>query len=341
MRKIGFAIAAAIGLAIVAGTPAMAQEKIKLKVADSFPASHYVPKFVKKWMDDITKATNGQVEFEYYGAEQLGKAKDMLTLVQSGVADVAYVAPSYVSEKMPLSAVAELPGGFSSSCVGTHAYWKLATGNGIIAKREMQPNGVRLVFTGMGAPYQVLSTKPIDGVASLSGQKLRSYGGAQDVILKQIGAVPVRMAAPDMYEAVTRGTLDGVVLPYASVASYKLQDQVKYATVNQNFGSVALNYVMNEKKWQSLPANVRAAIDKASADAIDYACAYMDKDAVDAAAKLQQGGVKMVSFGAADEKIIREKLSTIGPQWAADLDKRGKPGTEVFKAFEAALKDSK
>ena len=107
---------AALGLALTVGPGAMAQDKkIKLKVADSFPTTHYVPGFIKKWMEDVTAASGGLVEFEYYGAEQLGKAKDMLTLVQSGVADVAYVAPSYVSEKMPLSSVAELPGGFETS----------------------------------------------------------------------------------------------------------------------------------------------------------------------------------------------------------------------------------
>ncbi len=328
---------AAMGLALTAGHEAVAQDKVKLKVADSFPTTHYVPGFIKKWMEEVTAASGGMVEFEYYGAEQLGKAKDMLTLVQTGVTDVAYVAPSYVSEKMPLSSVAELPGGFATSCEGTRAYWKLATGDGIIAKREMQPNGVRLVMTGLGAPYQIISTKQFDGLASLSGQKLRSYGGHQDTALKDLGAVPVRMPAPEMYEAVTRGTLDGVVLPYASVFSYRLQDQVKFATTGQNFGSVALNYVMNERKWKSLPQKVKDALEKAGPAGIEYACQYMDRDADASAEKLRKGGVTMVKFNAEDQKAIDAKVKGIAPKWAADLDRRGKPGSETLKAFTAAL----
>lgn len=328
----------AFTLALATGPGAMAQDKkITLKVADSFPTTHYVPGFIKKWMDDVTAASDGMVEFEYYGAEQLGKAKDMLTLVQSGVADVAYVAPSYVSEKMPLSSVAELPGGFETSCEGTRAYWKLATGDGIIAKREMQPNGVRLVMTGLGAPYQIISTKKFDSLASLSGQKLRSYGGHQDTALKDLGAVPVRMPAPEMYEAVTRGTLDGVVLPYASVFSYRLQDQVKFATSGQNFGSVALNYVMNEQKWKAMPQKVKDAMAKAGPAAVEHACQYMDRDAEASAEKLRKGGVSMVKFNAADQKQIDAKVKGIAPKWAADLDRRGKPGSETLKAFTEAL----
>lgn len=328
----------AIALALAVSHDSVAQDKkIILKVADSFPTTHYVPGFIKKWMQDVTAASGNLVEFEYYGAEQIGKAKDMLTLVQSGVTDIAYVAPSYVSEKMPLSSVAELPGGFDSSCTGTRAYWKLATGDGIIAKREMQPNGVRLVMTGLGAPYQIISTKKFDSLESLAGQKLRSYGGHQDTALKDLGAVPVRMAAPEMYEAVSRGTLDGVVLPYSSVYSYRLQDQVKFATSGQNFGSVALNYVMNERKWKSLPQKVRDAMEKAGPAAVEHACQYMDRDARESAEKLRSTGVTMVKFGEADQKKIDEKINTIGPKWAADLDKRGKPGSEVLKAFNAAL----
>jgi TRAP-type C4-dicarboxylate transport system substrate-binding protein len=238
---------------------------------------------------------------------------------------------------MPLSSVAELPGGFDKSCTGTHAYWKLATGEGIIAKREMQPNGVHLVFTALGPPYQILSTKKIDGVASLAGQKLRSYGGHQDTALKELGAVPVRMAAPEMYEAVTRGTLDGVVIPYASVFSYKLQDVVKYATDGLNFGSVAFNYVMNEQKWKSLSPKLRAAFEKVGPTAIEYACQFLDKDATTAYDKLKAGGVVMARFSDADTTSVHEKLAVIPKLWSTALDKRGKPGTEVLKAFEAAL----
>lgn len=39
----------------------------------------------------------------------MGKAKDLLSLTQSGVLDIGYVGPSYVSDKLPLFSVGELP----------------------------------------------------------------------------------------------------------------------------------------------------------------------------------------------------------------------------------------
>jgi len=115
-RLAGLLSAALLGLAI--GVAHAQDKKLVLRVADSFPPGHAIPDYATKWwMDAVTKATQGAVEFEYYPAEQLGKAKDLLALTQSGVADIAYVGPSYVSDKMPLSAVSQLPGMFTSACV--------------------------------------------------------------------------------------------------------------------------------------------------------------------------------------------------------------------------------
>jgi len=58
------------------------------------------------------------VAFEYFGAEQLGKARDLLSLTVSGAVDVGYVAPSLVPEKMPLAEVAMLPGSIARRARG-------------------------------------------------------------------------------------------------------------------------------------------------------------------------------------------------------------------------------
>jgi TRAP-type C4-dicarboxylate transport system substrate-binding protein len=138
-------------LAAVAGLvlcgDATAQAKITLRVADHYSPEHLTAKYtIKFFMDRVKTLTNGQVDFQYYPAEQLGKAKDMLSLTQRGVIDIGLVAPAYVSEKMPLSAVAELPGTYAKSCQGNTAYWKLSR-SGILAEKEFKPNGIRPLIT--------------------------------------------------------------------------------------------------------------------------------------------------------------------------------------------------
>src|SRR4051794_14791094 len=111
------------GILIASTALARAADPITLRVADSFPKGHFIVKLIlEPWMEEVKKRTNGAVAFEHYPAQQLGKAADMLKLTQTGVADIGYVAPGYVSDKMPVSEVAMLPGGFAHSCQGTLAY---------------------------------------------------------------------------------------------------------------------------------------------------------------------------------------------------------------------------
>ena len=75
-----------------------------------------------------------------------------------GVVDIGYIGPSYVSDKMPLSEVAQLPGAFATSCQGTLAYWKTAR-EGILAKQEYAPNKIKLLLAVVLPPYQVWTVK--------------------------------------------------------------------------------------------------------------------------------------------------------------------------------------
>jgi TRAP-type C4-dicarboxylate transport system substrate-binding protein len=336
LSTLGLAILAAYGM--LGSQAAMADEK--LRVADSLPVGHFFAEYATKfWMEEVTRATNGAVKFDYYPAEQLGKAKDLLALTQSGVADVGYVVPSYASDKMPLTAVAELPGSFSDSCSATLAYSKMARNDGILAKKEFEPNGVRLMFTLVLPPYQVFTgKKPLEGVKSIEGLKLRTAGGAMDATVRKFGGVPVRMAAPELYESLSRGTVDGMLFPYASLLSYDLAGITKYGTTGENFGSAVLTYVMSESRWKKLSPEIQKAMLEAGEKTTQRACSMTDKDTVADIEKIRQKGVTFVHFDAADRKIIDENMAAVNEQWAKTLDGRGKPGSEVLKVFRAELK---
>ncbi|NYT76028.1 TRAP transporter substrate-binding protein DctP [Alcaligenaceae bacterium] len=333
-------LARVVPLALIAlGASSGVVAKEKLRVADSLPAGHYFSEYATKyWMEEVTKATNGEVTFEYYPAEQLGKAKDMLALTQSGVADVGYVVPSYISDKMPLSSVAELPGSFADACSATLAYLKLAQGDGILAQKEFAPNGVRLMFALVVPPYQAFSAKkPLESISDLKGLKIRTAGAAMEATVRSFGGVPVRMAAPELYESLSRGTLDGMLFPYASMISYDLPVITKYGTTGENFGSAALTYIISEARWKKLSPDVQKAMAEAGVKATQRACRMTDEETESNIEKLRSKGVKLVTFSGDDRQAIDKSRADVSKQWAKALDERGKPGTEVLKSFEAAL----
>lgn len=324
-------------LGALAATPALAQQK--MRVADSLPVGHFFAEYgTKFWMAEVERMTSGKVGFEYYPSEQLGKAKDLLTLTQTGVADIGYVVPSYVSEKMPLSAVAELPGSFASGCEGTLAFYRIATGDGILAKREFAANNVRMIFALVLPPYQIFTGKAkVDSYKNIHGLKLRTAGGAMDATVRAFGGVPVRMSAPEIYESLSRGTIDGMLIPYASVLSYDLAGLTKYSTTDENFGSAVLTYIIGEAKWKKLAPDVQAAIQKAGEATTRRACEMTDKDVQSDIGKIRAKGASMAPFPAGEKQAVSTISSGIAKEWAEGLDKRGKPGSEVLAAYRKAL----
>jgi len=333
-RSINFGVALLIGstMAVQAADP------IRLRVADSFPKGHFLVKLiVEPWMEDVKKRTNGAVTFEYYPAQQLGKAADMLKLTQTGVADIGYVAPGYTSDKMPVSEVAMLPGAFEHSCQGTLAYSKLAR-NGVIAEQDYAANGIRLLFAVSLPQYRILTVKaPVKDVGDVSGLKLRSTGGAQDLTLRAIGAVPVRMAAPDAYESLQRGTMDGLLFPLESVVAYGADKLVKFSTDGLGFASFVVAYSISDNVWKKLTPEIQKAMTDAADEIIPSACQQVQKSDDEVKKSMEAQGVKFEALTAESKARFKDLMKGVNKQWADGLDGRGKKGSEALKEFEAEV----
>lgn len=329
------ALIGAVGT-VVAGT---AEAQIKMRVADVYPVGHTVSNTtIKVFMDDMRKRVANKIDFEYYPAEQLGKGKDLLSLVQTGVVDIGLVVPSYISDKLPLSAVAELPGSYGTACQGTMAMHHLSTGDKILAKQEFGANGVRVLISHSFAPFQAFSTKPYQSMKSFEGQKLRTLGLVTDLTIKAMGGVPIRISAPEINEAMSRGTIDGGLLGVATVISYDLIPYLKTATYGESFGGTLVTYAISENNWKKLPADIQKAMTEAGLAATQNGCKEADKAVDQHYEKLKAANVQIVKLSDADRAAFKERTASIGKEWAATLDKRGKPGTAALEAFMGELK---
>tara|TARA_R100000005_G_scaffold38740_3_gene18133 strand:+ start:14980 stop:16014 length:1035 start_codon:yes stop_codon:yes gene_type:complete len=327
--------------ALVASLPvttSVAQEAIKLRLAHSFPTAHFIQvQAVEPWMAQVTERTDGRVTFEHFPAEQLGKAKDMLTLTQNGVTDIGYVGVSYVSDKMPLAGVAQLPGSFPTSCIGTKAFWEVANQDPI-KSQEFTANNVHLLFAFVLEPYQIYTAnKKVQTAADASGLKLRSTGGAMDIFSRKIGVVPVRMTATEVRESLSRGTLDGLIFPNQSVISYDLVSLLKYGTRGGNFGSFIVSFVINEASWAKLPDDVKDVMTKTSEEMVTTMCNNIDEGVDKAVAEMTAEGVEYYTLSESDLATFAKHSDEVADEWAKDLDGRGKPGSEVLKQFRDAL----
>lgn len=325
-------------LLLTAGTLSVHAQDITLRVADSLPVGHYMTIGVTDPLMEGTKeATGGKVAFEHFPAQQLGKAKDMLSLVQSGVADIAYVGASYTADKLPLSSVGELPEAFTNSCEGTMAFWEIAKPGGALDKAEYQEQGVRALAALVLPPYQLFASKPITGLSDINGWKVRVTGAPKIAGIKKLGGVPVAVPGPETREALSRGTVDAIAFPIGSIKPYDLAPHIENATQGTNFGAFVAVWMISQEKFDSLPEDVQAALTEAGEAATAHGCEATDASAEADKAFVADAGVTFVDLPAEDMAKLEAEMADVGDEWAHDLDGRGMPGSDILKAFREAL----
>lgn len=305
-------------------------EKILLKVADSFPTTNDLSsEGIVYFMDRVEELTNGQVEFEYYPAEQLGKADSFLDLTLSKTIDIGYT--SYSTDRLPLSEVATLPGAYNNAQEGSAIIWDLV--KDYLIDVEYLPNGVRPLYAVSLPQYQLVTNKePVKELEEIKGKKVR-VTGTMELAFDQLGAVPVFMPATEAYTAMERGTVDGLVFPFTSFKAYQIETLAKYSTQNANFGSFTVVYSINEDVYQSLPESVKEAMAQAGDEVVEHLSEFLDNKTVEL---IEEFSSQIELYELSDDKVAEwdKSLEPAWDKWAEDLDKRGFQGTETLEKFK-------
>lgn len=335
--KTGLKLTLAFAAWILAGSTGHAQEKITLKIADYLPSGHIIyTAGLKLFMEAATKETNGRVEFQYFPSEQLGKAKDMLTLVQSGTVDVAEVLPSYVSEKLPFTTIIELPGLYASSCQGTQAFLDATRQDGVLAE-EFLKNGVRNILPVVYPPADLLvASKEVTKIEHWNGLKVRAAGGPTEVAVAEMGGVALKMSATDIYQALSRGTVDAALIGATSAEVYGLDTVIKSLTTDFSLGSVVNTYVFNEQKWQSLPEDIRAGLQRAGDAASLSLCATLDTQRQKDLERMQGMGITINRLDEAENSAWAKQVSGLIGEWATRLNMEQSQVQQVYDGLRPA-----
>jgi TRAP-type C4-dicarboxylate transport system substrate-binding protein len=315
------------------GSESSKSEQVVIKVADSFPNSHLIPKVgILPWIDRIEELSNGKIKVEYYPAEQLGKAASLLDVAKTGVADIAYVGPLYVSDKMPLSGVAGNPGLAQDALSGSKAYNKLVLED--LADTEFKKQGVKPLFGLTVNAYQITNSKhPVKTIEDFKGLKVRTSGGIQEEMMQAWGATPISISGTEIFTAWDRGTIDGSLLSFFSWPGYQTDKVAKYSTTNALLSNFGITYVVNEKKWNSWPKDVQDAVTKASAELPEiYGKAVIDHEA-ELIEQYRKQGIEFYELPEDELTKWNKELAPFNDKWAKDLDKKGFTGTEILEKF--------
>ena len=242
-----------------------AAEVIKLKFANYFPPMHGNSTLMGKYCEELNKKLAGKVEITQYTGGTLLSPTNMAAGVASGIADFGLSHLSYTRGRFPVMEIMELPHGFPSPWIAGHV------ANDFYNKYQPKDFDGYKALMFSSAPILVVQTvkKPVKTLDDMKGLKLRGTGRIADIVAA-LGATPIPLEMPDLYDGLKRNVCEGALLSIETMEGFKTGELIKYVTPTWRIGCAYCFYVvMNKDKWGILPADVQKTITDFSKEFIE------------------------------------------------------------------------
>jgi TRAP-type C4-dicarboxylate transport system substrate-binding protein len=245
--------------------PAFAQAQVTLKLHHFLPpVSNGHSKMLAPWAKMVEEDSGGKIKIDIFPSMQLGGTPPQLyDQARDGVADIVWTLPGSTAGRFPSTEVFELPFvGARRGIVNARASQEYADSN--LAK---ETSDIKLLSFWSHDHGLIHSTKEVKTMADLQGLKLRSPNRLAGEALKALGATAVPMPIPQVPESLAQRAIDGAVVPWEVVPAIKLHELVKNHTEipgSPTLYTASFFLAMNKAKYDGLPADLKAAIDKNS-----------------------------------------------------------------------------
>lgn len=291
---------------------------------------------IDAWCEMVEEVTKGRIKITRYHAETLAKGVDLWDAAKYGIADITWVFHGYRAGYTPLSDVIQLPflGVPMGKGLGGPVLWTLYEKFPAVKTQftDVKP----LLHFASNYPYLATTAKAgqVKKLEDLKGLKIRCTGGPPVDMVKALGGVPVLLPSVDVYSALQKGVVDGIVLPVGFPSRFRLHELLRYYTqVSMVF--THFTNVMNWDSWNSLTPDVQKQMWSVCGRWGSMWYGYMWTDFEDAGFEgwLEKEGYPYTIYRLPPEEV--ERWGAVGgkpvwDKWLADCKAKGLPGQEVL-----------
>ena len=309
-------------------------QTVNLKFSSPWPPPHPQHTMViEPWAKKINELTKGQVKITLFPGEALGKAADHYDMTAKGVCDIALTNPMYTPARFQLLSVFWLPFMVTSAEETSVALWKMYEK---YLRDEFKE--VKVLWLYVHAPGQIFTRKkPVRTLEDLKGMKIRATNPHIQESLKILGASPVGIPVPEVYNALERGVVDGTAMPFEGLWVFKQHEVVDYGTICDLY-TMTFPIVMNKTKWESLSADAKKIMeDNIGLEMSKKAGVVYDQTEASMKAKVLQHGVKVNDLPPGDLAKWKSEGKKIGEGWAKEMESKGLPANALLKEVQGLL----
>lgn len=303
--------------------------------------SHWLPptiapaaQGIHPWAEAVKEASDGRIDIQIFPAQQLGKAPDHYDMAMQGIVDLAYVNPGYTAGRFPIYALTEIPFMADDSVAASQAIheWYLANG----ADSEM--SDVKICFMHPHAPGALHSTETITHPDGIAGKNIRPAHATMARFISLLGGGPVQVPAPEVREALSKGTAEALTFPWGGLLDFKLTDEVP-VHLDMPFYLSSQVMVMNKDSYERLSDENKAVIDGHCTPEWSgrVSQGWADNDAETREALMAD---QSQTFNTPTEEEVaawREASQPLFDEWSEAVAAKGGDADAILEAYEAAL----
>lgn len=312
------------GLIVSAMGVQSVEAKILLRANSQWNETHAGSQVDKWWADEIKARTNGEVEIKMFFGGALGKAQENLALLQQGAVDIAMMSPGYFPAQLPFHAAPNsIPMALSRVDQATALMERLMPEVAAFDD-EARENGVKTLFFHHLNAYELVCKEHIKGVADMNGKKMRTWGKELPRAVEAVGATPVTLFLPEIYEGLSRGTVDCIPFSVDLMVNYKIYEVAKHIHHITIWQGPTNGTWISLKSWEKLTPEQQQIMQEVSLEAM-----RKDRDVTIAAGEaaieeLKAKGVEFHEFPAEEEAKWRAANPDFFADFIADMAEKGR-----------------
>lgn len=270
---------------------------IKIKMVGTLPVGHHLTTALDIYKKYVEKASNGRVFVELYPAQQLYNDKDLVTVLPKGAVDMAIANLDMFSGLVPSVGFFYMPLLFDDE---NHFFRVAHSKAGDILMGELNKARMKgLGWIHYGTSDLIFKT-PVNKLEDLRGKRVRAYGQVISYFEQSLGMAPTMMSSGEMYDALQKGTIDGVMSGLTSINSRKLYEVAKYAPENTMAPVVPFMTIANLKFFNKLPPDIQKILIDGATEIEAYTRKAANEDVAKARKIMAKNGVQFVKLSKAE-----------------------------------------
>jgi TRAP-type C4-dicarboxylate transport system substrate-binding protein len=315
-----------------------AAEPVVLKVHHFLsPSSNIHTLMIVPWCEKIRQASKGDVSCRIYPAMQLGGAPTQLyDQVRDGVADVVFAVPGFTAGRFPGVEVFELPFMMRDAEATSRALWDFVAQHAPAEFGDIRA----LAFNVHGPGLFHLVRRPVTSHADLRGLKIRAPTRQSARLIAALGGTPIGMPLPEVSQALSKGVIDGLVVPWEIVPAIKADELTRFHSETDPSQPAMYTTVfllaMNSDRYHSLSAAQRKAIDSNSGLELSARFGRIMSDA-DAGGRAAVPANSINVIPGKEIERWKQMTQPVADGWVKEMNARGADGRALLAAARSLI----